>query len=682
MMSEGDSVVEQLILAIEAAGFPEATAAVEGLTEATEALTAATDDAAASMGGATAAGSGSKGKGLFGRLSSIKTLMAGLFVGESLKQFSDFQSQMERLRTQTGATQGEVGRMSKGILDMATSVGTGPNSLAKSLYHLESAGFRGKEALDALRTSAQGAKIGGADLTDTTTAMTAVMVAGFRGVHTLKQAMGQLNATVGAGDMTMQDLNDALGTGLLSTLKTLGLQVNDAGAALAVLGDNNIRGAQAATRLRMGLMQLVHPSETAQKAMHGLGLAPLKLAEDLRKPNGLLVMLQDLKGRLRDLSPTQQASDLASIFGGGRNSAAMLTLVNQMDRLKSKYGEVAKGGRDFNSDWKATTHTLAFFGDQLKALGEVALIKVGAGLAWVVEKVKGLVSGFEKGKLGAELLGASLAGLVAGFVAFKLVSGVVSAVESLTAAMAALDVAMDANPVGAIIVGLVALGAAMAVLVLKVKPVRQAFVETWSWVKDHWKLLLAILLGPIGLATDFIVAHFHEIVDVVKWVVGAVKTVWKALTAMFGAPFKALWSVVKTVAVAIVHAISWAVSQIEHLLSKILGPLKSVAHFAGGLIGGGLHALGDVGHFMGLASGTPQVTHGGAFMVGERGPELVYLPRGAAVQPNEGGLASALKDALAPLAGMGGDQKIDLVVDGRVLAQTVVRQGLMSQSAR
>jgi trimeric autotransporter adhesin len=98
--------------------------------------------------------------------------------------------------------------------------------------------------------------------------------------------MGQLNATVGAGDMTMQDLNDALGTGLLATLKTLGLQVNDAGAALAVLGDNNIRGEQAATRLRMGLMQLVHASETAQKAMHGLGLAPLKLAETCASRTG------------------------------------------------------------------------------------------------------------------------------------------------------------------------------------------------------------------------------------------------------------------------------------------------------------------------------------------------------------------------------------------------------------
>lgn len=682
MAAEGESVVEQLILAIEAAGFPEATAAVEGLQGSMEGLAASVDAAGASIGGAGAAGAGSNGKGLFARLTSIKSLMAGLFIGEGLKQFSNFQSQMERLRTQTGATQGEVIRMSKGILDMATSVGTGPNSLAKSLYHLESAGFRGKEALDALRTSAQGAKIGGADLTDTTTAMTAVMVAGFKGINTLKQAMGELNATVGAGDMTMQDLNDALGTGLLSTLKTLGLQVNDAGAGLAVLGDNNIRGAQAATRLRMGLMQLVHPSETAQKAMQGLGLAPLKLAEDLRKPNGLLVMLQDLKGRLRDLSPTQQASDLASIFGGGRNSAAMLTLVNQMARLKSKYTEVAKGGRDFNADWKATTRTLAFFGDQLKALGEVALIKFGAGLAWAVEKVKGLVSAFQKGKLWADAIGAALAGVLAGFVAFKVATFVIGAVESLTAAWAAFNLVLLANPIGAVIIAIIAISAALAVLALKVKPVRQAFVDAFDWIKDHWKLLLAILLGPIGLATDFIIAHFHTIVAMVKWAIGAVKTVWKVLAAVFGAPFKALWSVVKTIAVAIVHAISWAVSQIEHLLSKILGPLKSVAHFAGGLVGGGLHALGDVSHFMGLADGTPHVSQGGVFEVGERGPELVYLPRGAAVQPNEGGLASALKDALAPLAGIGGDQKIDLVVDGRVLAQTVVRQGLMAQSVR
>ena len=76
----------------------------------------------------------------------------------------------------------------------------------------------------------------------------------------------------------------------------------------------------------------------------------------------------------------------------------MLTLVNQMDRLKSKYGEVAKGGRDFNSDWKATTRTLAFFGDQLKALGEVALIKFGAALNWTIERIKGFVEALQKGK--------------------------------------------------------------------------------------------------------------------------------------------------------------------------------------------------------------------------------------------------------------------------------------------
>ena len=43
-------------------------------------------------------------------------------------------------------------------------------------------------------------------------------------MKTYCQAMGVLNATVGAGDMTMQDLADAMGTGMLATVKGYGRQ--------------------------------------------------------------------------------------------------------------------------------------------------------------------------------------------------------------------------------------------------------------------------------------------------------------------------------------------------------------------------------------------------------------------------------------------------------------------------
>lgn len=676
----GEQVVEDLILAIEAMGLPEAAAAVDGLTASMDRLAVATERAdGAAVGGA--AGSGKKG--LMGAMGGMKALLAGLGIVEAVKSFSNFQSQMERLRTQTGATQAEVGKMSKGILGMAVSVGTGPQSLAAAMYHIQSAGFRGKEALDALKVSAMGAQIGGADLTDTTTAMTAVMVAGFRGVHTLRQAMGELNATVGAGDMTMQDLNEALGTGILGTVKQLGVQVRDTGAALAVLGDNNIRGAAAANRLRMGLMTLAKPSNEAADAMKKLGLQPLELAETLRKPDGLLKMLELLKSHLKGMSPTQQTETLANIFGGGRNSAAMLILINQMSRLQTKYKEVGKGGKDFGADWQATTKNLRFFIDQVKALVEVWLIKLGAGLnsavGWIKDK---LIPAFQHGKTWAVALIAVLAG-------FGVLLTVAAAVALVTAAFAALGAVAEAlmltNPLGWVIIGI----GALVLLIVKVKSFRQAFVDAFhwvvqagkdafNWIKDHWKLLAAILFGPIGLAVDFIVTHFHKIEAVGKWLFDHLKGIFSAIFNVMVWPYKEWWKIVKGIAVEIVHAFVWVVEQVEHLLSKILGPIKSVAGFIGKVGGGILHGAGGVAHSLfGLAGGTPAVTSSGAFMVGEHGPEIVYLPRGAAVQPNHelggqpGGGEPKVLEATLPI-----------YIDGRLVSKSVVRVGLMAQSCR
>ena len=69
-------------------------------------------------------------------------------------------------------------------------------------------------------------------------------MSGIKGAQNYNQAMGALNATVGAGDMTMQDLADALSNGVMPVVKNYGLSLlDDVGAALATFGDNNIRGA-------------------------------------------------------------------------------------------------------------------------------------------------------------------------------------------------------------------------------------------------------------------------------------------------------------------------------------------------------------------------------------------------------------------------------------------------------
>ena len=110
-------------------------------------------------------------------------------------------------------------------------------SLAQGLYHLESLGIRGSKALKALALASQESAISGADLEQTTSALGAAIYVGIKGTGNLRDDMGILNATVGAGNMRMQDLVDALGTGILSSAKVAGLSIQDVGSALAVLSD-------------------------------------------------------------------------------------------------------------------------------------------------------------------------------------------------------------------------------------------------------------------------------------------------------------------------------------------------------------------------------------------------------------------------------------------------------------
>src|SRR6059058_2749328 len=99
---------------------------------------------------------------------------AGVAIGvESVRAAAKFQTAMELIHTQAGRSQKTVDAMSKAVLAMAGSVATGPDELAKGLYHLASTGMSTAKSLQALKIAAEGAKLGGADLESVTNALNA-----------------------------------------------------------------------------------------------------------------------------------------------------------------------------------------------------------------------------------------------------------------------------------------------------------------------------------------------------------------------------------------------------------------------------------------------------------------------------------------------------------------------------
>jgi TP901 family phage tail tape measure protein len=341
-----------------------------------EKVSAAADKAAVSTDAAAA-----KAGASLSTMAKVGAVAGVAFAAAAVKMATDFQRQMTLIQTQAGASAQEVRNMAPAILSLSGKVAQAPEALATSLYHVESTGLRGKAALEAVQIAAEGARVGHADLEETTNALTATIASGMLpATESYAQAMGQLNTIVGSGDMKMSDLNEALASGLLVTTKQYGVTLNDVGAALADFGDNNIRGADAATLLRMAVQAIAKPGADAASALGRVGLTVEQLQKD-EQTGGLNKALTDLHTHLVNsgIDASQWGALMTDAFTK-KAGTGIITLIGTFDRFEQKFKEVSKGSDNFAQQWEATTHTAAFQAAALKDNIEAMVTSVGVHL--------------------------------------------------------------------------------------------------------------------------------------------------------------------------------------------------------------------------------------------------------------------------------------------------------------
>lgn len=182
----------------------------------------------------------------------------------------------------------------------------------------------------------------------------------------------------------------------------------------------------------------------------------------------------------------------------------------------------------------------------------------------------------------------------------------------------------------------------------------QAAQVVFNWVKQNWPLLVGALFGPFGVAAALVITHWKQVKDFLLGVFDAVKS--KATSVANG-----IAGVFQSVVGAIKSALNTLISGWNALHFKLPGFKVGPVHFGGKTIGLPTVPL--------LASGG-YVHRSGAALVGERGPEMVTLPRGASVLP-----LPAPEAAVAGAAAGGGDLVVEVPVylDRKVLAQSVAR---------
>ncbi len=326
-------------------------------------------------------------KGAFAGIGKAAGLaLGGIALAEGLKKSvsaaSQFQASMELVHTQAGATQGEVGKLTKSVRDLAPTLGIDVNSLARGLFRIESAGLRGSAALKAMTLAGKGAQIGQADFESVAKTLANILESKIvTGSNAAAKSMGLLNAIVGAGDMRMQDLSDAMGTGILPVAKSFGISLQDVGGAIAEMTASGVPAVDAATRLRMTLSLLEAPAGKAAKTLKAIGISNTQLADDMRQ-HGLLNALQDLKSHLEatGLSASKQSQIITAAFGGGRTSAGIITLLGSIDDLRNRTARIGATAGHLGEAWKKTTETAAFqFARFRTSISEIG-VTIGATL--------------------------------------------------------------------------------------------------------------------------------------------------------------------------------------------------------------------------------------------------------------------------------------------------------------
>lgn len=311
------------------------------------------------------------------------------------KAAATFQEGMTSLVTGAGEAESNIELVSKGILGLATATGTSTKQLTDGMYMIESAGFHGAAGLDVLKASAEGAKVGNADLGVVADATTTILKDfGNTGI-TASGAVNTLVATVANGKTHMADLAMSLSQ-VLPTASAAGIGLNDVMGAMATMTGEGVPAANAATYLRQTLINLVAPGSAAKKALQEVGLTSAQVSDEMKVSlPDTLKMITEAVGKKFPEGSAAYVEAIKTISGGAKTMQGMLDLTGQHlstfnSNVKTVGDSVTSAGDKING-WGNVQQDFNFKLSQANEIVQTAMIQIGTNLLPVLT---GAVAGF------------------------------------------------------------------------------------------------------------------------------------------------------------------------------------------------------------------------------------------------------------------------------------------------
>jgi TP901 family phage tail tape measure protein len=305
----------------------------------------------------------------------------------AVKMAGDFDKAFVNMQTLAGASASEVDGLKESVLGLAGEVGKSPQELAEALYFIQSSGFAGKEALDALEMSAKGAAAGLGSTIQVADAVTSAINGYGKANLSAAQATDILVATAQQGKAEASELAPQFGR-LIPIAAELGISFDQVGAGMAFLTRASGDASLASTQMAGILAKLLDSGMEGAKALDAIGGSTESLQRSLRE-KGLLQTLVDLRAELEanGLSLSDFSRDQQFLQG------ALQLTGSSAEEAKEVFAALEDSAGATDKAFATWADSMGAENAQAWAKFQVAMIRLGDTLAPLASDLIGFASG-------------------------------------------------------------------------------------------------------------------------------------------------------------------------------------------------------------------------------------------------------------------------------------------------
>ena len=550
--------------------------------------------------------------GVMGSVKKIATgaaaALGGLAIGKALfvdpiKSAGEFQQSLNVLQATSHATDARMKEISATAMKLGADAklpAVSASDAANAMLELAKGGFSAKQSMEGARgvlLLSTAAQIDGA--TAATMVADAIHAFGLRA----KDAGTVVNDFAGAANASTASMSE-VGQSLQQSgqaFHQLGIPVGDAATAIAAMANAGIKGSDAGTSLKTMLQRLNPQTKQAKQAFKDMNI---DVFDQHGKFIGLRQTIEQFSPKLRAMTQEQRQHALQVIFGSDAQRAASIILGQTTGAWDKQHAAVTKAGQ---AQALADAQTKGFKGAmaQLRSTIENVQLQIGLKLLpvltefarWlssVIPTAVATVSAALSDLSGiVQTIGTFLTenvgswrqiGIALGIGAAAFVT-LTAAVKTYTIAQAALNVVMEANPIGLVIIAIAALVVSLTLLYQRSAQARAIMDAAFAGMKAAATATIGFItttLIPAAIAAwnrfgPGVVSALQTAAATIKTVVQAIATVvntvvdqirqhWEGVWKIFGPFVTTQLNAVKTIVTTTLNVIAGVVRLFAALL--------------------------------------------------------------------------------------------------------------------